>query len=137
MAEVVVEGVCKSFGATIALNDLSLTAADGDILVLLGPSGCGTTTVLRIISGIVAHDSRRVLIGGRGVEHLAAGARNLGLVVQSYALFPHLTVAGNVGFGLRMRRLAKAEIEARIGAALKLVDLQNLAERYTRQLSGG
>jgi putative spermidine/putrescine transport system ATP-binding protein len=137
MAEVVVEGVCKSFGAAIALNDLTLTAADGEILVLLGPSGCGKTTLLRVISGIVAHDAGRILIGGRRVDHLPPEERNLGLVFQSYALFPHLTVAGNVGFGLRVRRLPKAEIEARVGAALKLVDLENLAGRYTRQLSGG
>lgn len=137
MAEVAVEGVRKSFGATIALNDLTLTAADGEILVLLGPSGCGKTTLLRIISGIVAHDAGRILIGGRRVDHLAPEQRNLGMVFQSYALFPHLTVAGNVGFGLRVRRLPKPEIQERISTALKLVDLQSQAQRYPRQLSGG
>ena len=137
MAEVAVEGVRKSFGSALALNDLTLTAADGEILVLLGPSGCGKTTLLRIIAGIVSHDAGRILIGGERVDHLAPERRNLGMVFQSYALFPHLTVAGNVGFGLRARHLPKAETNERIDAALKLVDLSDLAHRYTRQLSGG
>jgi ABC-type Fe3+/spermidine/putrescine transport system ATPase subunit len=131
VAEVVVEGVRV---VLTALSDLTLTAADGEIVV--GPSGCGKTTLLRIISAS-SLTMRKILIGGQRVDHLPHEDRNLGMVFQSYALFPHLTVAGNVGFGLRVRGMPRRAIEERVSSALKLVDLENLADRYTRQLSGG
>ena len=137
MARLQVEGLSKHFGATVAVRDVSLDVRDGEFVVLLGPSGCGKTTTLRMIAGFIAPTAGRVRLGGQDVTGLAPWKRNAGMVFQSYALFPHLTVAQNVAFGLEMRKVAKAEIASRTAEALRLVRLGGLSERLPRQLSGG
>jgi putative spermidine/putrescine transport system ATP-binding protein len=137
MADLTLTGLTKSFGTGFAVDRVELAVADGEALVLLGPSGCGKTTVMRMIAGIVEPDAGTISIGGRDVTGLAPERRNVGLVFQSYALFPHMTVAGNVGFGLRMRRVRADAARERVARALDLVELSALAKRYPRQLSGG
>src|SRR5690606_23069967 len=109
----------------------------GGFLTLLGPSGCGKTTMLRMIAGFANLDEGRILIDGADIGHLAPEARGTGMVFQNYALFPHLSVAGNVGFGLRMRRMSRQEIDRRTRAVLELVKLNGFEDRYPSQLSGG
>ena len=137
MAELNLDGVTKRYGDFHAVKSVSLAIADGEFLVLVGPSGCGKTTTLRIVAGFVDPTAGRVTLGGRDVTDLPPWKRNAGLVFQSYALFPHLTVAENVAFGLEMRRMAKADIAPRVAEALRLVRLGHLGERLPRQLSGG
>ncbi|MCD6373139.1 MAG: ATP-binding cassette domain-containing protein, partial [Thermococcus sp.] len=119
------------------LNIERLKANDGEFLTLLGPSGCGKTTTLRIIAGLERPDSGEVLFDGRKVNDLPPYERNIGIVFQDYALFPHMTVFKNIAFGLEMRKLPRAEIERRVGWALELVGLEGLENRYPEQLSGG
>jgi len=137
MSAIVFEQVAKSFGPVRAVAGCSLEIADGSFLAILGPSGCGKTTLLRMLGGFLTPDAGRILIGGRDVTHLPPFRRNLGFVFQSYALFPHLTIADNVAFGLRMRRLGAAEIAARVRKYLELVRLPGAEDRYPDQLSGG
>ena len=137
MASVSLQSVSKSYGAHHAVSDVSLEIAQGEFLVLLGPSGCGKTTTLRMIAGFIEPTSGRILFGNRDVTDLPPYRRNTGLVFQGYALFPHLTVFENVAFGLRMRKLDRADIARRTQEALRLVRLEDLAERMPRQLSGG
>jgi putative spermidine/putrescine transport system ATP-binding protein len=137
MARLEIERLSKSFGATVAVHEVSLDVRDGEFLVLLGPSGCGKTTTLRMIAGFIAPTGGRVRLGDKDVTALPPWKRNAGMVFQSYALFPHLTVAENVAFGLEMRKVPKAEIAPRVVEALRLVRLGGLAERLPRQLSGG
>jgi putative spermidine/putrescine transport system ATP-binding protein len=127
----------KSFGALTAVEAMDLTVADGEFVTLLGPSGCGKTTTLNMIAGFIAPDGGSIRLQGRAVESLPPFRRDLGLVFQDYALFPHMTVAENVGFGLRMRRLPRADIAQRVTEALDLVQLRGLGERRPLQLSGG
>jgi putative spermidine/putrescine transport system ATP-binding protein len=131
------ERLSKRFGATLAVDDLSLAVREGELVVLLGPSGCGKTTTLRIIAGFVAPTAGRIRLGGRDVTALPPWKRNAGMVFQSYALFPHLTVAQNVAFGLETRGIPKHETETRVGEALRLVRLAGLEARLPRELSGG
>ena len=119
------------------LEDFSLDVEQGELLSLLGPSGCGKTTTLRSVAGFIRPDAGRILINGRDYTHLPPNRRDIGLVFQSYALFPHLTVFHNVAFGLRMRRIPKAEARARVDNALKMVGLAAFADRRPAQLSGG
>jgi putative spermidine/putrescine transport system ATP-binding protein len=137
MADLHLSGISKSFGSAHAVEPLDLSVTDGAFVTLLGPSGCGKTTILRMVAGIATPDAGEIRIGGRRVDGLPPEARNVGLVFQSYALFPHMTVAQNVGFGLRMRGITRAAAVPRIAAALDLVDLGHLAARYPRELSGG
>jgi putative spermidine/putrescine transport system ATP-binding protein len=137
MARLELERLSKHFGATVAVQEVSLDVRDGEFIVLLGPSGCGKTTTLRMIAGFVAPSAGRVRIGGRDVTALPPWKRNAGMVFQSYALFPHLTVAQNVAFGLETRRVEKMQTQARVVEALRLVRLTGLAERLPRELSGG
>jgi putative spermidine/putrescine transport system ATP-binding protein len=137
MARLEIERLSKHFGATVAVHDVSLDVRDGEFVVLLGPSGCGKTTTLRMIAGFIAPTAGRVRLGGKDVTALPPWKRNAGMVFQSYALFPHLTVAENVAFGLEMRKVARADIASRIAEALRLVRLGGLSERLPRQLSGG
>ncbi|HZS33087.1 MAG TPA: ABC transporter ATP-binding protein [Methylomirabilota bacterium] len=130
-------GVHKRYGTAVALEDASLTVPDGRLVFLLGPSGCGKTTTLRIVSGFVQPDRGEVRIGGARVDGLPPERRGLGMVFQHYALFPHLTVAENVGFGLRMRRVPAAEARRRVARALALVRLGGLESRLPGALSGG
>ena len=137
MAGVQLENVSKHYGEFRATEDVSLDIADGEFLVLLGPSGCGKTTTLRMIAGFIEPTKGRIAIGGQDVTMLPPWKRSTGLVFQNYALFPHLTVAQNVAFGLEMRKVGKAETEQKVKTALELVQLGHLAERYPRQMSGG
>jgi putative spermidine/putrescine transport system ATP-binding protein len=137
MARLEIERLSKHFGTTVAVHEVSLDVRDGEFVVLLGPSGCGKTTTLRMIAGFIAPTGGRVRLGGKDVTALPPWKRNAGMVFQSYALFPHLTVAENVAFGLEMRKVPKAEIGPRVAEALRLVRLGGLAERLPRQLSGG
>ena len=137
MARLELQALSKRYGDFHAVRGVSLDVADGEFLVLLGPSGCGKTTTLRMIAGFVTPSGGSIRIGGADVTALPPWKRNSGLVFQSYALFPHLTVAQNVAFGLEMRKLARDDIAARVAEALRLVRLGHLAERLPRQLSGG
>ena len=137
MAQLQLSNITKRYGDIKAANDVSLDIADGEFLVLLGPSGCGKTTTLRIVAGFIEPTSGRVLLGGRDITALPPWKRNAGLVFQSYALFPHMTVAENVAFGLEMRKLPTADIAPKVADALRLVRLDRLGDRLPRQLSGG
>ena len=127
----------KAFGDTDVVKDVSLTIREGEFVSLLGPSGCGKTTILRMVAGLVVPTRGHVLIGQDDVTALPPNKRGLGLVFQSYALFPHLTVFENVAFGLRRRKIAGAELDRRVKDALALVRLEAYGERFPRQLSGG
>ena len=137
MADVEVREVSKRYDDVWAARRISFSVASGSFTSLLGPSGCGKTTTLRLIAGFVEPDEGEVRIGGRAVDALPPWRRNLGVVFQNYALFPFMTVRENVAFGLRRRRVAGAELEERVAAALDLVGLPDLGRRYPRQLSGG
>jgi spermidine/putrescine ABC transporter ATP-binding subunit len=130
-------GVSKRFGEVIALNDVSLPIRRGELMTLLGPSGCGKTTLLNLIAGFFSPDGGEILIGGERMNDVPTYRREIGMMFQNYALFPHMTVAANVGYGLRMRRLPKAEIERRVSDMLRLVRLTGHEDRKPRQLSGG
>ncbi|MCC5984725.1 MAG: ABC transporter ATP-binding protein [Rhodobacteraceae bacterium] len=137
MGAVSLENIVKRFGAFTAVEQTSLTIPEGTFTTLLGPSGCGKTTTLRMIAGLLDPSEGDIVIGGRRVNDVPIHKRNLGLVFQNYALFPHKTVADNVAFGLRYRNVARAEIARRVREALELVQLPHLAGRYPRALSGG
>jgi len=141
MTRIAISDLCRSFGATHALSDVSLRVPDGSFLALLGPSGCGKTTLLRMIAGLDRPDRGRIEIGGQVMAgeggFVPPEARGLGMVFQSYALWPHMTVAKNIGFGLRLKRLPKAEESARIDEALAMVGLSGMGERRPHELSGG
>jgi len=137
MAGLALQHLQKRFGATLAVDDLSLEVAEGELVALLGPSGCGKTTTLRMIAGFVEADSGTILLTGRDITRLPANRRNAGMVFQRYALFPHMTVAENIAFGLEMRKLAKPEIARRVAEALRQVRLEGFDARLPRQLSGG
>jgi len=134
---VALDGVTKRFGKTTALDDVSLMVRRGELMTLLGPSGCGKTTLLNLVAGFLIPDSGEIAIAGRRMTDVPAYRREIGIMFQNYALFPHMSVAANVGYGLRMRRIAKAEIARRVGEALALVKLAGLEDRKPRQLSGG
>ncbi len=137
MARLRLNHVSKRYGDFHAVRDVTLDVADGEFVVLLGPSGCGKTTTLRMIAGFITPTAGGVYLADREVTGLPPWKRNAGMVFQSYALFPHLSVAQNVAFGLEMRKLGKADIATRVAEALKLVRLDHLAGRLPRQLSGG
>ncbi len=137
MATVVLEGVTKKFRDVSAVDNLSLTIRDGEFLTLLGPSGCGKTTTLRMVAGLVFPTQGRILFEHEDVTHVSPERRNTGMVFQNYVLFPHLTIAENVGFGLRERRWPGEKIKQRVAELLELVQLPYLGERYPSELSGG
>ncbi|MFC9531376.1 MULTISPECIES: ABC transporter ATP-binding protein [unclassified Streptomyces] len=129
--------VSVAYGANTVLHSLDLTVEPGEVMALLGPSGSGKTTALRAVAGFVRPASGRVLIGDRDVTDLPPHRRGIGMVVQQYALFPHLRVEDNVAFGLRAQKVAKAEIPARVTEALEMTGMASYAKRYPRELSGG
>jgi len=131
------ERVTHRFGDVTAVEGIELDIAGGELVALLGPSGCGKSTLLRIIAGFIAQSEGRVLFDGEAVDHLAPTRRGVGIVFQNYALFPHMTVAQNVAYGLEARRLAKDRIGSRVADMLRLVHMESYAERLPRQLSGG
>lgn len=131
------ESLTKTFGSTTALDNFSISVRAGELLTLLGPSGCGKTTALRLAAGFETPDSGRVVINGIDITSLPPHKRNIGMVFQNYSLFPHLSVLDNVRFGLRMRRVDRAEAMSRSNEMLELVRLNGLAHRYPHQLSGG
>jgi len=137
MAALHLSNISKKFAEVLAVEDLSLEVADGEFVVLLGPSGCGKTTTLRMIAGFIESTAGTVRIGARDVTQDPPYRRNVGFVFQNYALFPHLTVAENVAFGLRRRRRPEREIAERVARALALVKLEGFEARMPRQLSGG
>ncbi len=131
------ERISKAFGAMTVLHELSLGVAPGEFMVLLGPSGCGKTTALRMIAGLESVTSGTIRIDGRDVTDIAPKNRDIAMVFQSYALYPHMSVAENIAYPLKVRRLAKAEIERQVREVAAQVQLDQLLERYPRQLSGG
>ena len=137
MSVVLLQSVSKLYDKVAAVDCLSLAVPEGDLVALLGPSGCGKTTTLRMIGGFVDVSEGRIIIGGRDVTDLPAAKRNIGFGFQNYALFPHMTVEQNVGFGLEMRRKRKPDIARSVAAMLELVRLGPLAKRLPKQLSGG
>jgi ABC-type Fe3+/spermidine/putrescine transport system ATPase subunit len=127
----------KTFGVSTAVRDFSIEVKHGEFLSLLGPSGCGKTTLLRIIAGLIEPDSGRVLIGGEDVTWKPVHQRNVGLVFQSYALFPHMSVFENIAFGPRRRDMSEKKIRERVEEMLAMVRLKGLGGRYPSELSGG
>ena len=137
MAEIRLERVSTTFGKVRAVNDVSLTIADREFIVLLGPSGCGKTTLLRSVAGLEQIHSGRVVLDGRDVTDLPPRKRDIAMVFQSYAVFPHLTVFENIAFGLRMKRTATGEVKRRVDSAAELLHIGELLQRHPAQLSGG
>ena len=136
-AHLALASLSKHYGQTIAVADVSLDVAKGESVALLGPSGCGKTTTVRMVAGLVAPTSGTITVEGRDLTQTPAHRRNMGYVFQSYALFPHMTVAGNVGFGLDERGVSRSERDARVKEVLDLVRLGGLGERRPKELSGG
>jgi sn-glycerol 3-phosphate transport system ATP-binding protein/multiple sugar transport system ATP-binding protein len=137
MSGVILSGVRKRFGSTAALDGVDLDARDGELLVVVGPSGCGKSTLLRCIAGLEAVDEGTIAIGDRDVTNERPAARNVSMVFQSYALFPHLTVGENIAFGLVVREEPKAVVRERVAEASELVGVAALLDRRPYQLSGG
>jgi putative spermidine/putrescine transport system ATP-binding protein len=132
-----INSINKSFGSVQVVRNADLVVERGEFVSFLGPSGCGKTTILRMIAGFETPSSGRIAIAGKDVTNLKPSQRNIGMVFQSYALFPNMTVAGNIGFGLRVAGAASGAIAERVGEMLKLIGLPQLADRYPWQLSGG
>ncbi|HET9614411.1 MAG TPA: ABC transporter ATP-binding protein, partial [Candidatus Limnocylindrales bacterium] len=130
-------GVRKAFGLTVAVEDFNLVAEKGEFVSFLGPSGCGKTTTLRMIAGFERPTAGRIAVDGVDITWRPPNQRNVGMVFQSYALFPNMTVADNIGFGLRVRKRPKAEIGKRVTELLGLIHLEGRGDRYPWQLSGG
>ncbi len=137
MSDLVLNGLTKRYGSQAAVDNLSLTIRQGEFVSLLGPSGCGKTTTLQMIAGFVEPTSGSIELNGRNLNKMPANKRGLGIVFQNYALFPHMTAAQNVAFGLEMQGVAKAECADRVADTLRLVGLGHLADRYPARMSGG
>ncbi|HEY4610158.1 MAG TPA: ABC transporter ATP-binding protein, partial [Ilumatobacteraceae bacterium] len=141
MAQVRLEHVTKSFGegdkATKAVDDVSIVVEDRDFMILLGPSGCGKSTLLRMVAGLETPTAGDVFIGDVRVNNIEPKMRDVAMVFQSYALYPHMTVAENMGFSLRLRNESRKLTEDRVAGAAKILNLQDYLHRYPRELSGG
>ncbi|MCX7893213.1 MAG: sn-glycerol-3-phosphate import ATP-binding protein UgpC [Burkholderiales bacterium] len=137
MAEVVLRHVSKSFGKTQVIYDMDLVVADGEFVVIVGPSGCGKSTVLRMIAGLEPVTGGVIEIGGRVVNDVEPKDRNIAMVFQNYALYPHMSVRENMAYGLRIRGMPKAEIAEHVARAAKILELEGLLDRKPRELSGG
>ena len=137
MAKVVLENVTKRFGKVIAVNHVSLTAEDKEFLVLLGPSGCGKTTTLRMIAGLELADEGNVVIGDDVVNDVPPAARDIAMVFQNYALYPHMTVRDNISFGLKLHKIPAKEVDDRVAEVAQMLGLQDYLKRVPKELSGG
>jgi len=137
LASISIAGVSRSFGSVKAVDDISLGIADGEFFTLLGPSGCGKTTLLRMVAGFADPEAGEISFGGVRIDRLPPHRRDTGMVFQNYAIFPNLTVGGNVAYGLRARRVAPSDIRERVRRALQLVRLAGFEQRWPHQLSGG
>lgn len=137
MASVTYDHVTKQFGDVIAVNDLNIQVEDGEFLVFVGPSGCGKTTSLRLLAGLEELSSGNILIGDHVVNDVPPKDRNIAMVFQSYALYPHMSVYDNMAFGLKLRKTPKAEIDRRVKEAAGILGIENLLDRKPKQLSGG
>ena len=137
MVRIDLERVSKHFGSVVAVDDVSLTVLGGELFVLLGPSGCGKTTTLRIIAGLETPTTGRVYFDGVDVTDVPPGRRNVGMVFQSYAVWPHMRVRDNIALPLKVRRLPQSEIERRVRSAARMLYIEHLLDRYPFQLSGG
>ena len=137
MAQIDIKGVAKHFGDFTALHSIDLTIHDQEFMCLLGASGCGKTTLLRIIAGLETASTGEVWIGGKRVDHLPPRDRGIAMVFQNYAVFPHLTVFENIAFGLRMAKMDQKEVERRVNRTAELMHIEQLLKRYSGQLSGG
>jgi len=136
-AHLILDKLTKRYGAQAAVDGISLAVARGECIALLGPSGCGKTTTLRLVAGFILPDEGQILLNGTAIERSPPHRRRIGMVFQNYALFPHLTAAGNVAFGLEMRDVGRAERDRRVAEALAMVGLAHLADRYPARMSGG
>ena len=137
MASVTYDHVFKRFGDVTAVNDMNVAVADKEFLVLVGPSGCGKTTALRLLAGLEEISDGKIIIGDRVVNDVAPKDRDIAMVFQSYALYPHLSVYDNMAFGLKLRKFSKDEIKRRVGEAADILGIEDLLDRKPRQLSGG
>src|SRR5919197_1155515 len=137
MADVALRNVVKRFDEVDAVCNISLNIADNEFVVLVGPSGCGKTTTLRMIADLAEATAGEILIGGQVVNDVPPKDRDIAMVFQNYARYPHMTVFENMSFGLRLRRIPKAEIRARVEQAAKILDINDLLDRRPKQLSGG
>ncbi|MPY94285.1 MAG: sn-glycerol-3-phosphate ABC transporter ATP-binding protein UgpC, partial [Acidimicrobiia bacterium] len=137
MGAIRIEGLGRRYGSVDAVREVTLDIEDGEFLVLLGPSGCGKSTVLRMLAGLLEPTTGRILLDGRDITHERPKARDVAMVFQSYALYPHMTVARNIGFALRLRGAPKADIAARVAEVAELLQLDDLLGRRPRELSGG
>ena len=137
MSVITIDGIAKRFGTVVAVDDVSLGVRANECLALLGPSGCGKTTLLRLMAGLDTPDSGRITIGGVDMTHTPAYARPVNMMFQSYALFPHMTVGGNIAFGLEQEGLSHAHIAARVAESLASVEMTGFEARKPHQLSGG
>src|SRR3974390_363854 len=137
MASVAIRGVSKAFGLTAVIHGVDVEIFDGEFVVLVGPSRCGKSTLLRMIAGLENITSGALRIGERVVNHLPPKERDVAMVFQNYALYPHMTVAANMAFSMKLRGAPKPEIEQRVKRAAEILGLQAMLERYPRQLSGG
>jgi multiple sugar transport system ATP-binding protein len=137
MASVDIDGVRKSFGATAVIHGVDITINDGEFVILVGPSGCGKSTLLRMIAGLENITGGEIRIGGRTVNNVPPKERDIAMVFQNYALYPHMSVADNMAFSMKLRKAPQAEIDERVDRAAKILGLTKLLDRYPRQLSGG
>ena len=137
MGELVLQNLHKVYGEIEAVKDVSLSIHDGEFVVFLGPSGCGKTTTLRMIAGLEEITSGSITLDGLVLNDVDPGERDIAMVFQNYALYPHMTIFKNMAFGLKMRRIAKSEIETRVIHAADILGIQHLLKRYPRELSGG
>ena len=137
MATVDIRGVKKAYGSTQVIHGVDVDIRDGEFVVLVGPSGCGKSTLLRMIAGLENISGGEILIGNRVINEMPPKERDIAMVFQNYALYPHMTVADNMGFSLKLRKAPKEEIQGRVKRAAEILNLTKLLDRYPRQLSGG
>ena len=137
MSEIKLENLKKSFGKTDVIHDLSIDVKDGELIVIVGPSGCGKSTLLRMVAGLEDADQGNIIIDGKKVNELEPMERNIAMVFQNYALYPHMSVFGNMAYGLKIAKISKDEINSRVQKAADILELGELLERKPSQLSGG